>query len=102
MARLPARWIRLSSSEDGRFFVGNNDMTDKRYLTIEDVAGHFGFNPSTVYRLAQRGELPALKIAGRWRFSRELLDRWVADQVTLKWLRRHDGHRHGQRRAGAP
>ena len=62
-------------------------VADKAYLSIEEVARHFGFNASTVYRLVERGELPALKIGGRWRFSRELLDRWVADRVTMKWLK---------------
>ncbi len=62
-------------------------VADKAYLSIEEVARHFGFNSSTVYRLTERGKLPGFKMGGRWRFSRELLDRWVADQVTMKWLK---------------
>jgi len=34
----------------------------------------------TVYRLAQRGELPGFKVAGTWRFKREDIDQWVEEQ----------------------
>lgn len=56
-------------------------MTDKPYLSIEEVAQRFGVNPTTVYRLVQRGALPAFKIGAQWRFSQELLESWVAGQM---------------------
>ena len=65
-------------------------MTDKGYLSVEEVAKRFGVNPTTVYRLAQRGVLPAFKIGGQWRFSEELLESWVADQVTIERLKAAD------------
>ena len=62
-------------------------MVKPRYLTVEEVAQRFGVNATTVYRLTQRGTLPAFKIGGQWRFSLEFLDSWVADQVTIERLR---------------
>lgn len=59
-------------------------MTDKRYLSVEEVAQHFGVTPTTVYRLVQKGALPGFKVGFQWRFSPEMLESWVADQVTLK------------------
>ena len=58
-------------------------MTNKPNLSIEEVARYFDVTPKTVYRLAQRGELPGFKIGGQWRFSLPLLERWVADRVMV-------------------
>jgi len=56
-------------------------MSEKTFLSVEEVAKKFGVNPTTVYRLAQRGALPAFKIGNQWRFSLEMLKVWVSDQV---------------------
>ncbi len=61
-------------------------MGKMNYLTIEEVAKRFGVNVTTVYRLAQKGALPGFKIGNQWRFSEDLLESWVADQITVKWL----------------
>ena len=60
------------------------------YLSVQDMAKRLGINPTTVYRLAQRGALPGFKVGSQWRFSDEMLQAWVADQVTLEWLRAED------------
>ena len=65
-------------------------MANSEYLTVEQVAKRFGVNPTTVYRLAQQGELPGFKIGGQWRFSEEMLESWVADQVTIERLKVED------------
>ena len=65
-------------------------MGDREYLTVEEVAQRFGVNPTTVYRLAQRGTLPGFKVGNQWRFSRQMLELWVADQVTVERLRAED------------
>ena len=57
-------------------------MQEQRYLSIEEVAQRFGVNPTTVYRLAQRGALPGFKVGHQWRFSQEMLESWVADRVS--------------------
>ncbi len=58
-------------------------MLEKPFLSVEEVAKRFGINPTTVYRLAQRGMLPGFKMGGQWRFSEEMLRDWIADQVTV-------------------
>jgi excisionase family DNA binding protein len=62
-------------------------MGESSYLSVEDVARRFGVNPSTVYRLTQRGVLPAFKVGGQWRFSQDMLDSWVSGQVQHDRLR---------------
>jgi len=46
-------------------------------LTAREVAAYLRLNPATVYRLAQAGEIPAVKVGRVWRFSRALLDEWL-------------------------
>lgn len=63
-------------------------MTAKAFLNIEEVADHFGVNTTTVYRLAQQGKLPGFKLGGQWRFSPNMLENWVVDQVTIEQLKK--------------
>ncbi|MFQ5504584.1 MAG: helix-turn-helix domain-containing protein [Planctomycetota bacterium] len=49
-------------------------------MTVRDVADYVNVNEKTVYRLAQRRELPAFKVAGAWRFKREDIDLWIERQ----------------------
>ena len=63
-------------------------MVEKTYLSVEEVAARFGVNATTIYRLAQHGKLPSFKVGGQWRFSQPMLEAWVADQVTVEWLRK--------------
>ena len=60
---------------------GAERMAERPYLSIEDVARRFGVTPSTVYRLAQRGILPAFKVGSDWRFDVEAIDRWRLEQT---------------------
>ena len=46
-------------------------------MTVRDVAAYLNVDEKTIYRLAQRGELPAFKVAGAWRFQGEDLQRWI-------------------------
>ncbi len=55
-------------------------MTQRSYLTVEDVAKRFGINVTTVYRLVQQGRLPAFKVGNQWRFREARLEEWVADR----------------------
>ena len=45
-------------------------MTDaeNEILTLEEVAVYLKAGKRTVYRLAQKGEIPAVKLGGTWRF----------------------------------
>ena len=46
-------------------------------LTIPEVAELLRVAEKTVYALAQRGELPAFKVGGQWRFSRSAIQEWI-------------------------
>lgn len=49
-------------------------------MTVREVADYLNVNEKTVYRLAQRRELPGFKVAGAWRFQRKDIDAWIEVQ----------------------
>lgn len=58
--------------------------TDSEILTLEEVAAYLKAGKRTVYRLAQKGEIPAFKLGGTWRFRRSELDSWIAERINKK------------------
>jgi len=65
-------------------------------LTVRDVAAHLNVDEKTIYRLAQRGDLPGFKVAGAWRFQIADLRRWIEQQKRLS--ARPKGKRLGSKR----
>jgi len=55
--------------------------TRDEILTLDEVATYLKAGKRTVYRLAQKGEIPAFKLGGTWRFRRSELDRWIAESI---------------------
>jgi excisionase family DNA binding protein len=52
-------------------------------MSVRDLATYLNVNEKTVYRLAQKRELPGFKVAGAWRFRRDDIDRWIEEQKRL-------------------
>ena len=52
-------------------------------LTILEVASYLKVAERTVYRLAAAKKLPAFKVGGAWRFSREEIDHWIKKQSAV-------------------
>jgi len=46
-------------------------------MTTKEAAEYLKLNYMTVYKLAQRGRIPASKVGGNWRFKRDVLDEWL-------------------------
>ena len=46
-------------------------------LTVRQVADLLRVNERTVYRMAQRGDLPGFKVAGTWRFLEKDIEAWI-------------------------
>jgi len=55
-------------------------MATDAILTISEVAHLLKVAQKTVYSLAQRAEIPAFKVGGQWRFSKDALDEWIAER----------------------
>ncbi|MFP4211765.1 MAG: PTS sugar transporter subunit IIA [Alkalispirochaeta sp.] len=52
----------------------------ERLWSIQDAASYLHIAEKTVSRMIQRGELPAVRIGGQWRFVPEQLSQWLNDQ----------------------
>jgi excisionase family DNA binding protein len=46
-------------------------------MTVRDVAAFLNVDEKTIYRLAQKGDLPGFKVLGSWRFQRPDLESWI-------------------------
>ena len=55
-------------------------------MDIRDVASYLKIKEQTVYRLVQRGKIPALKIGGQWKVKREHIDR-MFDEILQEKLK---------------
>lgn len=49
-------------------------------LTSQEVAACLRKSRSTIYRMTREGMLPAKKIGGTWRYSRQDIDAWLREQ----------------------
>jgi excisionase family DNA binding protein len=58
----------------------NHLSTAATVMTVEEAAEYLRFHPSTVYRLARSGQLPARKVGKQWRLHRESIDRWLRSE----------------------
>ena len=50
---------------------------NEEILTVKEIAEYLKLNPITIYRWANRGEIPCFKIGDEWRFRREMIMRWI-------------------------
>lgn len=46
-------------------------------LTTREVANILRVSDRTVQLLADKGEIPAVRVGKRWRFTREVIRKWV-------------------------
>ncbi len=49
----------------------------RQILTVKDLAEYLHCHQSTIYRLANRGDIPAFRLGGAWRFKTDEIDRWM-------------------------
>ena len=49
-------------------------------LTLPEVALLLKVAEKTMYTMAQRGQIPAFKVRGQWRFKASDLDQWIEHQ----------------------
>jgi excisionase family DNA binding protein len=49
-------------------------------LTFDEAKEYLRTTTSTLYRLVQKGVVPASKVGGQWRFKKDRLEGWLSDQ----------------------
>ena len=50
-------------------------------LTVSELAEYLKLSRAKVYQMAQRGELPGTELGTHWRFRKDLIDRWLEEQM---------------------
>jgi excisionase family DNA binding protein len=55
-------------------------------LTAKDIQELLQVDRSTVYRMAEAGRLPAVKVGKQWRFPGSLVENWLQTQVAMPSL----------------
>ena len=53
----------------------------KEVMTAEELAEYLSFSKNWVYRKAEAGEIPGVKLGNRWRFKKSVIDKWLEEQM---------------------
>jgi excisionase family DNA binding protein len=49
----------------------------KEVMTLREASQYLGITPDTLYKYLGNKSIPAFKLGNRWRFKKDLLDRWM-------------------------
>jgi excisionase family DNA binding protein len=49
-------------------------------LTINELSRYLKISKPTLYKMVEKGNIPALKIANQWRFKKEDINMWIEKQ----------------------
>ncbi len=72
---------------------GNNKQnnTMERWLTLEQIAEYLQMSTSSIYKMAQKGKIPAYKVGRQWRFRKEEIDKWIEKQKPKNTVKNTNG-----------
>ncbi len=57
--------------------------SDIGIMTVHDVAEYLRLSEAKVYKMANEGRVPALRMGKTWRFKKELIDEWIRRETEL-------------------
>ena len=57
--------------------IGQNMERVKEVMTLREASEYLGISPDTLYKYLSESKIPAFKLGNRWRFKKDLLDRWM-------------------------
>ena len=53
------------------------ESSAKEVMTLREASQYLGITPDTLYKRLSEDQIPAFKLGNRWRFKKDLLDRWI-------------------------
>ena len=56
-----------------------DDATPRRIMTVAEIAEYLNVHPSTIYKMATKGQIPFFRIGFDYRFHRDAIDKWMTD-----------------------
>lgn len=54
---------------------------EKEIMTVADLAEYLSFSKQWIYKQAQAGDIPGIRMGNEWRFKRSVIDRWLEDKI---------------------
>ena len=54
---------------------------DHEILTVKEVSELLKIHEDTVYKMVKEGRIPAFKIGSDWRFQKDQIVHWIAEQT---------------------
>jgi len=67
------------NQQTGELHEGNDDMlTESKLLTVKEVAAILRISRFSVYNLVKRGDLPAVKVLNKLRFSHQNIEEYLS------------------------
>src|SRR5215216_6457402 len=60
-------------------------------MTSHEVADYLKVDLRTVYRYIKQGQIPKVKVGGRWRFRRSDIEAWLRGEAQLEELPQSSG-----------
>ena len=72
----------------GRVTEMSKEKLNLEILTVKQLAEYLQLDEHTIYRLARKGEIPALKIGAEWRFKKDLIDKWIEKESLKTFLKK--------------
>ncbi len=61
-----------------------DSATVPEMLTARDMQALLQVDRSTIYRMAEAGQLPAIKVGKQWRFPGDQVERWLRERSTTR------------------
>jgi len=55
-------------------------MKEKEIMTVKQIAEYLQMDEHTIYKLSRSGQIPSIKIAGQWRFKKDVIDKWISEE----------------------
>jgi excisionase family DNA binding protein len=80
--------IRLSQTKSSRsIFLSKRCAMKRRHtaapsriMTATDLAQYLRVHRATIHKLLRKGQIPAFKVGADYRFDRDIIDKWIAEQ----------------------
>ena len=58
-------------------------------MTLREASQYLGISPDTLYKYLSEDRIPAFKLGNRWRFKKDLLDRWM-EKKSESWMEKNE------------
>jgi excisionase family DNA binding protein len=62
-------------------YAGSTMYDEKKTMTLVEMADYLNVAKRSLLRMAERGDIPATKVASQWRFMRSVVDDWLITKM---------------------